>query len=95
MVGTCTSNKTDVFDVALTRPSLRSRMLAQELLDVSVQGLVLLGEWVGLSPRTLGLFLHLEQTMRRSNYAQSLGSRPAHANASVAPAFTESKWFGS
>lgn len=96
-VGTCTSNKMDVFDVALTAtfPEKQSVKSAQELLDISVQGLVLLGEWRDPSPRALALLLHLEQTQRRSNYSQSLGSRPAHADASVAPAFTESKWFGS
>lgn len=96
-VGTCTSNKIDVFDVALTETftEKQSVELAQELRDISVQGLALLGEWIDPSPRTLALVLHLEQTQRRSNYTESSGSRPPHANASVAPAFTESKWFGS
>lgn len=90
-VGTCTSNKTDVFDVALTEtfPERQSAELAQELPDISV------GQWGDPSPRAPALFLPLEQTQRRPNYTQSLGSRPVHANASVAPAFTESKWFGS
>lgn len=45
-VGTCTSNKIDVFDVALpeTFTEKQNVELAQELPDISVQGLVLLGE---------------------------------------------------
>lgn len=36
--------------------------------DFSVQGFVLLGEWINPSPRALSLFLHWEQTQRRSNW---------------------------